>query len=636
MTRITINILGFVLVVLPIAPVIALAQSRDFNDVTRRVVILNSTDPYLPAFIALDDAMRKAIRANSKVPVEYYAETLDMYRFPRKLFDEDVVTLLRKKYQNLKVDVVVAAATPALDFALRHRTEIWPGAEIVFHSVPDKYLREHKLDQHTIGVPIKLDFNRTIDLALRLLPETQQITVIAGTADSDQKLLSSAQAALERYKEKLDIQYLVGLSLVDTIAAVKALPSDAVVFYLTVFRDGTSLPHVPRNVLKRLAAVSRAPIFGVFETYLGNGIAAGSIVSYGAQGKLAGELVARVLNGEPPSTIRVQSPVKSDCIADWRQLQHWQLDEYLLPPNCEIRFREVTLWDRYHIHFLVALAVILAQAALIVVLMLHRRRLRLAQAELQDEYDRRAQAETMTTRLRARLARFSKERSLGSMATTIAHEINQPLIAIQNYAQAAKRRLETNIDDKPKLVELFGKIEGQAQRAGTITQRVRSLLSSNEPRLTPTPLSPLLEEVISMMEPECENRGCQFTYESAGNLPEVLTDALQVQLVTVNLLSNAMRSVCASKENSRQISIDVRTLKKSQEVQVSILDTGDGVPPDRIGDIFGSLYSDTGTGMGMGLAICRDIIDAHGGRIWYEPNPEGGAIFRFTLRTEET
>ena len=634
MTRITINILGFVLAALSIAPVIALAQSRDVNDVTRRVVILNSTDPYLPAFIALDGAMLDAIRADSKVPVEFFAEALDMSRFSQSRIENELLALLRKKYQDLKIDVIVADGPIALDFAQRHRDIVWPGAKIVFNTVPTTLLQERKLDPDIIGVPVQFEFGKTLDLALKLRPKTQQIIVIAGTADQDQKRLSLVKNALERYGGKFDVRYLVGLSLADTIAAVRALPPNAIILYVTVFRDGIGAPQVPRYVLTRLVRVSRAPIFGTFDTYFGNGIAAGSIVSFETLGKLAGKLVARVLNGESPSSIGVQGAPEAGCIADWRQLQHWGLDETLLPANCEIRFKEVTIWDRYHIHFLIALSVILAQAALIVVLMLHRRRLRLAQAALHDEYERRAQAETMATRLRGRLARFSKERSLGTMATTIAHEINQPLIAIQNYAQAAKRRLETNIEDKPKLVELFGKIEGQAQRAGTITQRVRSLLSSNEPLLTPTPLSNLIEEVISMMEPECENQGCHFAYKFAGNLPDVLADALQVQLVLVNLLSNAMRSVCEGKDNSRQISIDIRPLDE-QEVQVSVIDSGDGVPPDRIEDVFEALYSGTGTGMGMGLAICRDIIGSHGGRIWYEPNPAGGAIFRFTLRTEQ-
>jgi C4-dicarboxylate-specific signal transduction histidine kinase len=312
-------------------------------------------------------------------------------------------------------------------------------------------------------------------------------------------------------------------------------------------------------------------------------------------------------------------------------LARWNIGQDRLPADAQIRYRQLSVWDEHRAGIITAIVIIVVQGLMIVALMLHRRRLRHAQTALQDEYGRRRQAETIASRLRRRLARFSKERTLGTMATAITHEINQPLIAIQNYAQAAKRRLQTNVDDKLKLIELIAKIEGQAERAGAITQRVRSLFSENEPQLVPTPLRPLLEEVIRMMEPEIANRGCRLACEPAGDLPTVLADALQVHLVLANLLQNSMRSIGSGERYDKRVCVDVRPIN-DREVQVSVRDWGPGVPPDRVADIFEPLYSGTSGGMGMGLAISEAIIDAHGGRLWYEANPAGGAIFRFTLR----
>ncbi len=621
------------MIALLIVPTIVSAQERDGEGASHRVVILNTADPYLPAFLALDRGLREAItRAEHGVPAELYAETLDMFRFPRTLLAEDVIALLRKKYHDLKVDVVVAAGSIAFDFAQRYRAEIWPGAAIVFHSVPAASLEKRDLDPHTIGVPVRLEFGQTLDLALRLRPATRRVVVVAGIAEPDKGHLSVVRALLEHYVGKLEIQYLVGLTLAKTIAAVGDLSSDAIVLYLTMFRDGDGVPLVPRDVLARVVAVSRAPVFGVYETYLGHGIVAGSIASYAEQGRRAGELVVKVLNGEDSSVIGVQTPVTSHCIADWQQLRRWGIAESLLPANCEIRFKEVTAWDHYYWQILTALAVILAQTTLIVALMLNRRRLRRAQTTLADEYARRTRAEGLAARLRERLARFSKERSLGAMATSISHEINQPLIAIQNYAQAVKRRLQNKVDDKPKLVELFAKIEEQAERAGAITQRVRSLVGTSDVRLLPVPLCPLVEEVIRMMEPETERRGCRIIRQFAGDFPVVLADSLQIQLVLVNLLQNSMRSICSNERYDKQVFVNMDAID-DREVQVSVTDQGHGVPPDRVADIFEPLYSGTSGGMGMGLAISKAIIEeAHGGRLWYEPNPTGGAIFRFTLR----
>ena len=146
-----------------------------------------------------------------------------------------------------------------------------------------------------------------------------------------------------------------------------------------------------------------------------------------------------------------------------------------------------------------------------------------------------------------------------------------------------------------------------------------------------TGLLVLNRDVIRLMEPECLAQGCHIEFEPAGDLPPVLADALQVQLVLVNLLQNAIHSVCNREGGDRTISIDLQS-SGDAVAQVSVTDRGPGIPQQRIEAIFEPLYSGTGTGMGMGLAICRDIITAHGGRIWYDPNPAGGAIFRFTLR----
>lgn len=619
------------MVALAVVPTAVSAASAPPEHKIRHVVILNSSDPYLPAFVALDDAMRKAIKTGDTVVPELHAETLDVYRFPQASFENELQALLTKKYRDLRTDVVVAAGTSALDFAMQHRSEIWPDAAIVFHSVPISALAARRLDADVTGIPFRLDFGPTLDLALKLLPGTRHIAIVAGAAEPDLRNLSLVRESLRRFAGQLDSPYIVELSLDDTLAAVRALPEDSLVLYLTMFRDGSGTPLVPRDVLAELSAVSNAPVFGIFETYIGNGIVAGAITSYRDQGRRAGELVSRILNGEDPSAIGVQEPEAQGCIADWRELQRWGIDEDLLPAACEIRFEESTIWDRYYPQVILALAVIVAQSLLILALVVNRRQYRDARASLSNELARRVEAESLATWLRGRLARFSKERSLGTMATAISHEINQPLIAIQNYAQAAKRRLQDDVVDRSKLSELFAKIEGQAERAGSITLRVRSLVNRSEVEPKPVDPRPLIEEVIQLTEVEAASRGCRIDYRNMADLPLVLVDYLEIQLVLVNLLQNAIRAVLSADHYDKRILVEAEQ-SDEQEVMISVSDRGPGVAPDRVAEIFEPLYTGVGGGMGMGLAISRAIIEAHGGRLWYEPNPAGGAIFRFTLQ----
>lgn len=598
-----------------------------------RVVILNATDPYLPAFRTLESALRESIIASSRRPIELYAETLDMHRFPHKLLDTHVAQLLQRKYQDLKVEVVVAIAPIALTFAQQHRDLIWPGATIVFTVLSTQLLDQRQLQPNVIGVPHQLDFGQTLDLALRLRPETQTVAVVGDAPRPCCEFLELAQEALAPLERegRVSTRYLVGLSIAETLAAVEVLPPDTILLYLAIFRDLDGQPKVPRDVLEQISALSSAPVFGVFGSYLGHGIVAGSIATFGSQGRLVGQVVARLLDGEDPATIGVQPPVTPHCMADWQQLRRWDINPALLPADCEVRFREPSVWDHYRQQILLAVAVILAQAGWILALMFKQRRLRRTQTALAAECRHRHTAETLAAQLRARLSRISKERSLGTMAAAIVHEVDQPLTAIQNYAQAAKRRLETDLDSRPKLLELLGKISGQAERAGSITQRVRSLVISEEPQLQAVTLCPLVEAVIRMIEPEVEGRGCSIHCDLTGEAPTVLADPLQVQLVLVNLLQNATQSIANADAADKRVLVSVRHAGKA-EVELSVTDHGPGVPPAQAADIFEHLHSEKRGGMGLGLSIARTIVEAHGGRIWHEHNPSGGAVFRFRLR----
>jgi signal transduction histidine kinase len=178
-------------------------------------------------------------------------------------------------------------------------------------------------------------------------------------------------------------------------------------------------------------------------------------------------------------------------------------------------------------------------------------------------------------------------------------------------------------------------MEGEADRAGTIIRKIRKLLSSGHVDAVPVELVPVLKEVLALMQPQADANGCRIDYRVTTPVPVVLADALHVQLVMVNLLRNAVEAA-ASNARSRGQSVSITLCETADRmVQVSVADSGPGVPEDEVENIFESLYSTKEAGMGVGLATCRTIIEAHGGRIWCSPNPEGGAIFRITIPAAE-
>jgi signal transduction histidine kinase/ABC-type uncharacterized transport system substrate-binding protein len=607
---------AFAAVMLALGLCSAPACADPADDASWHVVLLSASDPYLPAFILLDHSVREEISARAGRRVDFYAELLDMLRFPRAQFEQEEVALLRKKYRDLRVDAVVALETTALEFAERHGNEIWPRAAIVFHSVPASYLIRHPLGAHTTGVPIGYEVRPTLDLALRLRPKTRRVVVVGGTADFDRSLQEIARPALANLAGKLAVEYLVDRSLADTVAAVSKLPSDSIVLYLSMFRDGSGARQVPRNALKQIAAASSVPAFGIYETILDEGIVAGSITSFAAQGRRAGELVVRVLKGESPAELGVQPPVPPECIADWRQLKRWDIAETLLPEGCEVRFKEFTAWETYRWQILGALAIMLAQMALIAALLLQRRR--------------RQRAELAVQQHRFELAHAGRLATMGELTASIAHEVNQPLGAILANVDAAEMLLETDNVRLDHVREILADIRKDDLRADEVIRRLRTLLAKQEMVHKPVDVNDAVMEVVRLLEAEARRRQVDLVTELDPARPKVLGDRVHLQQVLLNLVVNAMDAMGDTHVSRRRVIVR-SALGHDGSVEVAVSDRGHGIAPERLAKLFDSFFTTKDGGMGLGLSIARSIVEAHGGRIWAESDGAGGATFRFVV-----
>ena len=228
-----------------------------------------------------------------------------------------------------------------------------------------------------------------------------------------------------------EVEFAFGLPLPELLQRVAQEPADAIVVYYAQSRDREGRPYVPRDLLRALAAASAAPVYGTHETYFGTGIAAGVTESYTNRGRMAAERLMQLAAGE---TIPVLSNVADFCAADARALRKWSFDEGRLPEGCEVLFAERSLWREYRWQILGAIAVLLFQTALIAGLLLERERRRRATAQA-------GKATAESGQYRESLAHLVRVHTVGEMSTAIAHEINQPLAAIKNYAFAARRRL---------------------------------------------------------------------------------------------------------------------------------------------------------------------------------------------------
>jgi two-component system, LuxR family, sensor kinase FixL len=250
---------------------------------------------------------------------------------------------------------------------------------------------------------------------------------------------------------------------------------------------------------------------------------------------------------------------------------------------------------------------------------------------VRDLTERRDQ-ERRLQELQSELVHVSRLTAMGEMASSLAHELNQPLSAIANYMKGSVTLLGSEQPDLERLKDVLGKAGDQALRAGDIIKRLREFVAKGETEHTLEDPAKLMEEASALALVGARQKGYRVTLEFARELGQVIVDRIQVQQVALNLIRNAMDAM--EGEERRDLTIAVRA-GDARTVAVSVADTGPGISPQVSDRLFQPFVTTKASGMGVGLSICRTIIEAHGGRIWAETNDHGGATFTFTLPIAE-
>jgi signal transduction histidine kinase len=241
------------------------------------------------------------------------------------------------------------------------------------------------------------------------------------------------------------------------------------------------------------------------------------------------------------------------------------------------------------------------------------------------------EAQSETAQYRERLAHLVRVHTVGEMSAAIAHEVNQPLVAIENYAHAARRRLaDDSAMQHAKVGELLDKIGKQAARAGDVLKRLRSIVKKHDSEVAEFDLATLVVETANLVEMESRLKDIQVEVAVEPGLPRALADEVQVQQVVLNLARNGIEAMEATASANRLLRIEVAR-SSANELIVRVADRGIGLSADGSAHIFEPFYSTKVTGLGVGLAICRSIVEGHGGRLRHSPQSGGGTIFEFTV-----
>ncbi|HUA39448.1 MAG TPA: ABC transporter substrate binding protein [Candidatus Sulfopaludibacter sp.] len=582
---------------------------------TIRVLMIFNEGTDVPGNIVLEHAVRTEMQKAVTNQIEFLTEYLDASHFSDKQHFRLFQDYLGGKYAGQKLDLIMAF--PSRDYRLAGElpAALFPDVPVVFVAINEMEVPEAIRKFGVTGIVQRFDLRGTLGLMMRLQPDTRRIVVIGGTSDVDRATLGRIGEA-SRALEGIEFDFWTNRPVTELPEAVKSLPEGTVVLISTVVRDVSGQTYYMSQLAQMLAPSASVPVYALGAWVLGSGAVGGSVVDSEDLGTRAADLAVRVLNGTNPEKLPIEVATKGTPMVDWRALERWDIKQSRLPANCVIRYRPHSVWEQHRALIMFVGAVLLAQAITIAALLVQRRQRRRAELEIQ--------------RQRMELVHVARVSTVGQLASALTHELNQPLGAILRNAEAAEIFLQNHQPNLDEVRAILADIRRDDKRAGDVIDRMRTLFKRRKLALDRLNLPDLVADTVVLAKPDANTRQIQLTVQISPQLPAVRGDRVHLQQVLLNLILNGMDAMDALPRYRRSLVVRVGETEAG-DVQVAVSDCGMGIAPDAAAHIFEPFFTTKPDGMGMGLAISRTIIEAHGGNIRVEENASQGTTFTFTL-----
>lgn len=426
-------------------------------------------------------------------------------------------------------------------------------------------------------------------MAKRLRPHTRHIAVVADSSDVGNQMLAEAQRVLAEHPE-FRVSFLTARSVEQLLDEVASLPDDSIILFLVYVRDQQGRPYYANDVLARISQSASVPTFAMWDTMLGAGTVGGCMVRIEKQGRMAGEMAVRVMNGHEPASIPIAGRETNEVVVDWRELQRWGLDEHRLPPEAVVFYREESLWQQYGLYLLSAAGVIVIQSTLIIGLLINRAR--------------RRRAERFLARSR------EESRALAGKLIT-AQEDERKRLAREMHDDLSQR-LAAKANEAGRLVDEKGVPESARVLAVNIRDELATLAEDVHRisrQLHPSILDDLgLEDALrSECQTLAERRSIRIDFDSC-DIPRSIPPsiALCIYRVAQEALRNAVKHARADR-------IEVTVMADDEFVYLRVRDHGRGFET-----------ADTVGKPGLGLESMRERVRLVGGQLTVNTQPGSG------------
>ena len=598
---------------------LAIANSVDAAE-PYRVLLLHSFGPHFSPWNTITPAFREELRKQSAHPIDLYEASLQGERTGTSPAPEEgpFIGYLNALLPAHDLKLMVAMGAPATRFVLRNRAQLFPSTPLLIASSDVRTFSDLTLTTNETACATTYDPAVQIDAILKILPDTTDIVVATGGSATEQFWTDAFRRSFQRFSPPVTFHWLTALSADEMVKRVAELPPRSVIYYPTIRVDARGAPQEGDAMLFRFIELGRAPIFTHVDSHFGQGIVGGPMFSSREIGQSCAEAAVRILNGEAPGDIKMPPVGLAKPVYDWRQLQRWHISESLLPPGSSVQFREPTVWEQYRIPILAVIAALLLQSLLIAWLIYEHRRRQMAEADSMQRVNE--------------LARMNRFATAGELSASIAHEIRQPLAAISVSGQAGLRWLQRKVPDLDEARNALEAVIKETRHADDVIKSVRAMFTRQSTARSPVDLNQLVRQVLALTARPINSINIVLDADLAEDVPPlVMADPVQLQQVILNLVMNAVEAMSQAEPGGRILQLWTEVDHSAGTVSVRVIDSGPRVDPEVVKKIFQPFFTTKSSGMGMGLSICKTIVEGHGGRLMASANNPHGMEFQIIL-----
>jgi signal transduction histidine kinase len=598
-------------------PVLVLGGNK-----VKTVVIFFALNPNLPAYHNFLDGLNKTLLPDRETPCTILTEYLDITRTVNHDYTSHIVDIYNAKTKENPVDLYITGGEYTFSLLKQYGLNFNKDVPIIRieNDPPNDGSLLYASDKNVLDIHQRYKVRETLQQAFDLFPERNEVFVITGNSTSDRYYADLTMEASKNFSDGHHFTFFSGTGIDSLISIVRKVSKKCIVFIPIYLSGKDNTPFTTPEVISLIANNCNAPVFPLFDSFTeSDGGIGGLVFSFKKLGEETGKCAMKILNGTPVSGIIPSEDAFSVPMFDWQQLKKWNLlDSKAIPANSIFLNQEFNFVHEYRWYILGLFLILVSQSLLIIFLVLiNRKQKKIAQHRRETE------------KLYHLLIREDRLALMVELSASISHELNQPLTGILYTAEAGKKYLDSGLLDHERAKKLFDNIIEDDTRASDIISSIRSLMSKEIREKEKVDMVSLIRETLTLFTPEATRQNIRTQAELGNKAVPVYGDKVQLQQVLLNLLTNAASAMEHTPPALKLIIISL--LLKEGYVFVSVRDSGKGISEEVRVNLFKSFITSKKTGFGIGLALCRSIIQSHNGEIW-AGNASGGAEFSFKLQ----